>query len=329
MNTLQEINNFFRIRKGYLKDFKTFKKTGLYEHYGNLFGPLVYTEDCPYDFIAVDKNGFFYDEFYYPYESKESPKVGTIIPQNFLNQEFEIHKPHKCWKDVAEKGYHVLGKVDLEETLTNQALEEAYIPHGINPNLNMAKSIHHAYFATLADYEKPEMHSCPDYMREITSRSIPQIPKGQSIINKYVLHTTDIVKYIYDPSDQESKHGPYSFHMDFFPRCLYMFFIYLSKNTPIEGRELLVGRRDNFIDFSAEALDMSPPVQPTTNPSPFEKLPDSRVTDINTINIDNKMMVLVNTINPMLVHRVSKLRKDNEVVLLTNYLWSKDWPKID
>lgn len=328
MDILKEINNYFRYQKGKIGGFKVFKNTGLYEHYGNLFGPLVYTEDSPYDFIGVDKEGTLYDEIYYPQDNFN--KVGTIIPSNLLEQDFKIVTPNPVWKEVSTKGYCELKNIKIDDELSDKALNEAYIPHGINPELNMAKSIFHAYFATLADYDQPEKHKYPDYMKFITEQVIPQIPQGQPIINNYVHHTADIVKYVYDPEDMGSIKGPYSFHMDYFARCLFMFFIYLAQNRPVVGRELYVGKRDYFKDFSAEALDLSPASQPDEEAvGPFERLSDDRVKEFDTIKIDHKKVVLMNTLNPMFVHKVEKLRKKNEIVLLTNYFWCKDWPKLD
>lgn len=323
---IEEINNYFRNRKGKFKDFKTFKETGLYEFYGNIFGPLVYLENCEHHFIGVDRDGYFYDETYYPFEGIE--RVGVVIPKIFLDMNLAPVTPSIEWKSVAEKGYCVLNHIKVDEELSSLALNEAFIPHGINKELNMSKSIYHAYFATLADYDSPELHRGPDYMKEITKQCISQIPPGNFHINAYQLHTSDIVKYIYDEDDLDSKHGPYSFHMDYFSRLHYMFFIYFSKNKIIEGRELLVGKRENFLDFSKEALDMSPAEQPSIS-NPFESVSDDRVSDIDEIKIDDSMVILMNTLNPMFVHKVEKLRKKNEVVLLTNYLWSPSWPSID
>ena len=89
MDTLSEINLYFRTRKGKFGSFKDFKNIGLYEFYGNIFGPLIYTEDKTHNFIGVDKTGTFYDEVYYPFE--EMNRSGTVIPKRpssliFLNK---------------------------------------------------------------------------------------------------------------------------------------------------------------------------------------------------------------------------------------------------
>ncbi|WP_127714875.1 hypothetical protein [Halobacteriovorax sp. HLS] len=323
---IKEINNYFRYRKGKFNNFNTFKETGLYEFYGNIFGPLVYTENSSHLFIGVDSNGYFYDETYYPVDGID--RVGVVIPKMFLEMELKPVTPSIEWKSVAEKGYCVLNNIQVDDTLSLQALNEAFIPHGINKELNMSKSIYHAYFATLADYDRPELHRGPDYMKEITRQCVSQIPQGNFHINAHQLQTSDIVKYIYDKDDLESTHGPYSFHMDYFSRLHYMFFIYFAKEKPIEGRELLVGKREDFLDFSKEALDMSPAEQPSI-PNPFESVSDDRVSSIDKIQIADSMVILMNTLNPMFVHKVEKLRKKNEIVLLTNYLWSPSWPSID
>ena len=107
-----------------------------------------------------------------------------------------------------------------------------------------------------------------------------------------------------------------------------MFFVYFAKNTPVDGRELLVGQRKDFENFDAEALDRSPSVQPDLV-SPFESLPDKDIINFDKINIQDGTVILMNTLNPMFVHKVEKLRSDNEVILITNYQWCKDWPKTD
>ena len=325
-NMLSEINRYFRTRVGDIGGFKNFSNSGLYEFYGNIFGPSVYTEETSLNFIGVDKNGTIYDEIYYPFESIE--KAGTIIPKMFLEMDLKPIKPSPEWKQVAEKGYCLIKGIKPPDLLAKQALEEAFIPHGINPELNMSKSIYHAYFATLADYDQPESHKNPEYMNDITQYYVQRLPHGQSIIQNYLFHTADIVKYIYDKTDLDSIHGPYSFHMDYFARCMCMFFVYYAKTSPILGRELLVGQREDFADFSQEALDLSPAQQPV-EASPFEKVSDDRITNFDSIPIDHGTVVLMNTLNPMFVHKVNKLKHQNEVILLTNYLWSPDWPKAE
>ena len=136
------------------------------------------------------------------------------------------------------------------------------------------------------------------------------------------LHTADIKKYVYDPNDLDSVKGAYSFHTDYFPRCLFMFFTYISKSLNIKGRELLVGKREDFLDFGVETLDLSPGSQPLIE-HPFSRLPDERVTSWDKIPIKNNKVILMNTLNPMFVHRVEKLKSDSEVIFLASYLWCK------
>ena len=165
-------------------------------------------------------------------------------------------------------------------------------------------------------------------MKKISLRGLDYIPQGQPIINSHVITTSDAVKYVFDPSDIDSIKGPYSFHMDYFNRLLYMYFIYFSQKTPIIGRELLVGKRDDFTNFMVEGMELSSPEQPKI-PTPYEKVSDDKVSGYHTIELEDNMLVLMNTFNPMFVHKVCKLRAKNEVVLITNYAWSKDRPKLD
>lgn len=101
----------------------------------------------------------------------------------------------------------------------------------------------------------------------------------------YKLHTTDMLKYIPGKTDPI---GPYKFHYDHFPRLDFMFFVYFSKKSPIIGRELLVGTETNY----------------------------------DTIQIEDGMCIVMKANDPEILHKVLPLREDNEVILLTNYVWS-------
>lgn len=322
-NTLKEINSFLRFRKGNIGGYQGFRNTGLYEHHANLFGHLIYTEDLSVNYIGVDAIGNLYDETYYPYEKSEMKKVGTIVPKHLyeLDNIQRGVKPHPVWKDVAEKGYGIVGDFELPSELATQCLSEGFIPHGHNLELGLSKTIHHVYFDPLED-KKPEDQITRDYLKQCTKYLINKIPTGQSLINNWDMHTADIKKYVYDSSELNCDKGAYSYHMDHFERCLYMFFTYLSKNKNINGRDLLVGKRQDFSDFSKEAVDLSPSVQPI-NESPFARLTDDKITNFDRIPINQGKLILINTINPMVVHKVDKLKTPNEVILLANYVWCK------
>ena len=67
-------------------------------------------------------------------------------------------------------------------------------------------------------------------------------------------------------------------------------------------------------------------INPTPNedgPNSFRKVEDNETTSFDKIDISNNTIILMNTLNPMFVHRVNKLEHQNEVVLMTHYLWSK------
>jgi hypothetical protein len=317
---IDKINEFLRTRKAKLESFEVFEQTGLYEHYANVFGPLIYVEDTKYDFIGVDAEGWMYDEFYYPYPGIK--KIGTIIPEHLYFQDISPQIPDPFWESVANKGYAVIDSVELDDELIYSAENEGYIPYGFNEALNMSKSIYHPYFATLMDYKNPEQHKTPDYIPKITEQILKQIPSAQPLVDHWALHTADLIKYLYMPDDPNCTKGPYSFHMDYFPRALYMFFLYTAKDPKIEGRELLVGQRKDFTNFDREALDMSPGVQPVVD-NPFQKLPDSDILNYDRIEIGHKKVIVMNTLNPMFVHRVEKLRAENEITFICSYLWCK------
>lgn len=319
---LKEINNFLRTRKGNLGGFDGFRKTGLYEHHGNLFGHLIYTEDTSVNYIGVDASGTLYDEMYYPYENFK--KVGTIVPKHLFEQDGIDHsiKPDPIWKDVAEKGYGIIDSIVLPENLQKECLNEGFLPHGHKEELNLPKSIHSVYFDPLIDLV-PERQVTREYLQACTAHFLKYIPTPQPLISRWALHTADIKKYVFDPNDFESDKGAYSFHMDYFARCLFMFFSYLTKEPEVVGRELLIGKREDFLDFSSEAVDLSPAEQPKIE-SPFARLPDSRVPSFDRIPIKSHKVILMNTFNPMVVHRVEKLKAPNEVILLANYIWCKE-----
>lgn len=308
---IKNINDFFRYRKAFFGDFKNFKETGIHKHFTNIFGELVYTNDTKYFFIGVDADGYYYDEIYYPMDIKN--KVASIVPKIFLSSHQET--PDIIWKDVAEKGYAIIENFDFNTEDKKAVLSDTYIPFGFNPDLDFHQTILHPYYATMMDYDYPEKHKDPDHLHKITASVISNLKS-----KNYKLHTTDSVKYLYKKDIPESHVGPYSFHFDYFPRLIYMFFLYFSKTNPIVGRELLVGKRHDLSDFSSEILDLKN--KKSTDYNPFEKITDKTLVEYDTIEIKDNMVVLMNTVNPLFLHRVEKLREENEVILLTNYVWS-------
>ena len=283
----------------------------------------MFTEDKSINYIAVDDQGYLYDETYYPYQKKEFNKIGTIVPIHLYEQD-NIDKtlnPHPVWKDVAQKGYGIIDNINIPKELELLCRDEGFIPQGYNESQNLAKSIHHAYFSPQEEKE-PEDHVTLNYLQDLSNSILSQIPTAQPLINNWVMNTIDIKKYIYDPMDINSKRGPYSYHNDYFGRCLFMAFSYLAKYNPIIGRELLVGKREDFVDFSIEAVDLSPDSNPTED-SPFSRLDDDRIMSFESVPIQQNQIIIMNTLNPMIVHKVNKLRSENDVILLANYAWCK------
>lgn len=320
MVMLKQINKYWHEQSAHFGALDNFKKSGIYSFYEKAFGQLIYTEDNSKKFVGIDQAGNFYDEVYYPQEIAE--RAGSLVPKILLESNVDNSNPDLVWKDVAQKGYGVLRNIQFDTSLVNQALDEAFIPYGINPELNMSKTVQHAFFATQADYDNPERHKSPDYMNAITSQCLRQMPTGNFHVNSPLFHTADIVKYLFDPNEVASTHGPYTFHMDFFSRLHYMFFIYFSKKTPIVGRELLVGKRKGFDSFGPNSLD--PDFCKNNDLTyAFEKITDDQMLQYDSIEIDHSMVVLMNTLNPIMMHKVNKLRNENEVILMTNYCWSK------
>ncbi len=299
-------NEFLRTRKAKFKNFDSFKHSWLYDHYCSLFGPMVYTSNTSLRFIAVDAEGYFYDEFYYPYAG--ITKIGTILPVSLYRKSIQSTNPDKIWEEVANKGYAVIDKININESLVKQVQEDGYIPFGMNPDVDMSASIAQSFYAVQANYDKPEKHWNPEHISDVTRSVIDQMPQAQPMINEWALHTSDVVKYLYDPNDFSSSKGPYKFHADFFPRALCMMFLYLAKDENIVGRELLVGKRKDFGDGE----------------SFYNKLSDEDV-EYDRVEIGHTRVILINTINPMFVHKVEKLRAENEITFVCSYLWSGEF----
>lgn len=316
---INNVNDFFRERKGFFNSLDIFKKTGVYKHFENIFGELVYTEDLSKFFIGLDVNGYFYDEIYYPMDIPQ--KRGSLIPKIFLRD--KTVKPHSIWKEVAENGYAIIEDFNFNEVDKSIVLNDTYIPFGFNKEFDFHETILHPYYMTQMNYDNPEKHKDPEHLFRMTESVLKSLRSLEPNLSEYKLHTTDSVKYLYNSNIPEAHTGPYSFHFDYFPRLMYMFFTYFSKKNPIVGRELLVGKRHDLLEFSPEILDLSSIKDPKQY-NPFEKIQDRSLVKYRTIQIKDNMVVLMNTVNPLFVHRVERLREDNEVILLTNYVWSKE-----
>lgn len=275
---------------------RDFVNSVLFSHYQAILGPLVKDYTGNY-FLTKGKDGYFYDETYYPQLAEEDREY-SFVPK--IPMSFEISEE---WKDVAFNGFHIIRNVGVPEELKSEALNETFAPYGLNPRLNMNKSALHPFYMTDMDYDEPEKHKEPKYLTEICKKCLSKIPDGK-YKNSYEFHTSDMVKYIY--SEDPSNDGPYSYHYDFFPRLPYMFFYYASKHKDIVGREIQICRRRSFMD---EKL--------------YSKVTIDEIQDINEVPIEDDMVIVMNTLNPLFLHKVNKLRAENEVILTTNYLWGK------
>ena len=315
---IKNINDFFRYGKAFFGTKEEFQTTGIYKHFSNIFGELIYTEDPNYFFIGLDRYGFFYDEIYYPMFIKN--KIGSFVPKIFLDK-LQI-KPDAIWKQVAEKGYAIIENFNFDSKDKATIVNDTYIPFGFNKDFDFHQTMLHPYYAPMMDYNCPEKHKNPDYLDRITKSVINHLELKPLNLSNYKLHTTDSVKYLYKPDLPDSVIGPYSFHFDYFPRLMYMFFIYFSIKPEIVGRELMVGKRHDLLDFSPEILDFYKPAEDLSY-NPFEKIQDKSLVEYDTIKIKDNMIVIMNTLNPLFVHRVERLREENEVILLTNYVWSE------
>lgn len=314
---IKSVNDFFRYKKAFFGTVAVFESTGIYKHFTNIFGELVYVDDLNVTFIGVSSDGFFYDEIYYPMEIPN--KIGSIVPKIFL--EIEWKRPHLIWKDVADHGYAIIEDFDFNKEDKAAVLNDPYIPFGANKEFDFHETILQPYYMHQMDYEEPEKHKNPEHLKRLTEEVFSYLSQFPSNLSESKLQTTDTVRYLYNKDLKESDIGPYSFHFDYFPRLMYMFFTYFSKKKPIVGRELLVGKRYDFIDFSPESLISTKP-RDTLKGGAFEKIQNKSLVEYDIIPIKDNMVVLMNTVNPLFVHRIERLREENEVTLVTNYVWS-------
>lgn len=310
MNLEARVNLFFHSGKAFFKSVDEFKASLCGSFYRHIFGDLIYTENKTHSFIGVDRDGTFYDEIYYP--TVFDNRVGTLIPKVFYESDLPLIAPDPIWKSVARNGYAELENLKMPEDLKDKALGEAFIPFGFTEGQGCSKSFSQAYFFAQGNYDIPEQHKSPAYLDDVTEHYLNQIPKTSSLFQKYTMHTADLVKYYFDESDLERLDPPNIFHMDYFPRCMFMFFIYFSKTSPIYGRELGVGVRGDFT------------IEDHNKTSIFdEKIYDESKIDFVDLPIADGKVILMNTLNPIFMHRVNKLRAQNEVTLITNYFWCK------
>lgn len=130
------------------------------------------------------------------------------------------------------------------------------------------------------------------------------VPKysGPLRLDKRII-STDALKYRYKENELDTR-GPYSFHMDCTPGVYYMIFNYFSNSKKIEGRELVIGERDlSTIELDQKGICRSGNIIKETK-----------------IEIKDGMVLFLNTYNPRFVHKVEKLKADQEVVLLSSYV---------
>lgn len=299
-----EINNFFKHQKGFFKDIETFKTTELCKYYESFFGELVYTEDKDVCFIGVDQDGNFYDEIYYPCNIQN--KIGTLAPKIFIKNKT---KPSLIWKDVATKGYAILDCHNFNEINKKLILNDTYFGKKIKPDFDVHETMLLPFYAENIMYDDLTNHFEPPYVTATRHEALDIIKKTNPNLNTYTRDTSDVIKYIYLPEIPETSHGPYSFHFDYFEGLNFMFFIYLSKHPRIDGRELLIGKRPDFIDFKTE--------------STFKKFKDKNLIEYEKIEIKDGMIILINSLNPIFHHAIERMKSENEIFLLTNYIWNK------
>lgn len=282
-----EVNNFFKHGFGEFGTVENFKESWAGKYFEALYGELVFLPYSKLKFITMDTNGYFFDEIY-TQKGMLPNQVGTLIPKQFVSLKKE---DSDGWKKLHEDGYYIVEDVDLPKELVDKLEDETYYHHDSLPNSIM--------FPSYNDKEEPS------YVKEIAYFLNDKL----GLIKSDIDISTDSIKYIYDPNDKEDK-GPYKYHMDFMKDINYMFFYYRSKK-PIEGRELLIGER------KLRSLDMS-----SVDIKDICKN-NSKVKDKAKIQVKDKMLIALNTYNPRFMHRVEKLKEDNEVVLLTNYVKKK------
>lgn len=299
-----QINDFLKYQKSYFKDIATFKKTELCKFYESFFGELKYTEDTEVCFIGVDKNGWFYDEIYYPHKIKN--KVGTLAPEIFIKNKTT---PDPIWRDVSTKGYAIIEDCSFNNINKNLIINDTYFKYNYKPEFNIHETMLMPFYAENIQYEELDKHFEPPYITAIREEAVERIKKTNPNLFSHSKQTSDLVKYVFLPDLPESSNGPYSFHYDYFSGLNFMFFIYLAKEPKIEGRELLIGKRPDYTDFKADFV--------------YDKIKDKNLMQYDKIQIKDNMIVIINSLNPIFYHAIERMKSDNEVFLITNYLWNK------
>jgi len=188
------------------------------------------------------------------------------------------------WEEVNEVGHYVFD-IEIPEELFQATYYDTFIPYGQNPALNISPSVERAYYDTLiSDYENPRNIQCPKHLNDLRELAIKKIPLENIIYN----HTTsDIIRYI--RREETTLTGPYKYHYDHFDNLVFMFFIYITTNLPVEGRELLI-RKNNE--------------------------------EVFTVPVKNGRVVIMKTGATNFEHRVVPLKSKDPVILTTNYIWS-------
>ena len=287
---------FFTTGKANFGTVDSFKTSWAGQYLESIFGEMVWMPDVPeYYFIGIAPDGTIHNEIYYPMLEK---RLGSFIPRSFLK--FKRHKPHPLWKDVQENGFAAIENYKIGSYYKDEIWKQEY-DSAIDETMLLPS------YLDKIDYENPEKTFNPRYLQELSYLIYDDL----KIAEKGAFCTTDSIKYLYKEGN-ESTEGPYVFHMDFMERLYGMFFHYHAKQ-PIEGRELVIGYRD------LESFPFSNPQN--DKPLLSKNIPMANIAAYKEIKIKNDMIVVMNSVNPLFVHRVNKLKSDNEVILLTNYIW--------
>lgn len=208
-------------------------------------------------------------------------KIGNFIPKNIIGKKKPIDS--ELWNSVSKNGYSIL----------------EYKPHNfINNkihNLKFQKSSEQDNSVLIQEGGLPyQIYDLAKYVNK--SFEGPLVSKNLEV---------DALKYL--KGTHKDTKGPYRFHMDFCPNLYYMFFNYYTKSNNIEGRELVISKRKN--------LNLDQEINK-------EKLCTSGETyDEKIISIKDNMVILINSYNPLFVHKVNPMKSDSEVILFTNYLY--------
>lgn len=296
---MNENISFFTQGYGHFRNLDLFKQSWTYRYLESIFGEMVAVYDREFKFIGVDKSGHFFNEIYYP---KNHQNIYSLVPVSMIRNQFRPKLDSDVWKQVDEQGYSIIANYNPELEPEQRLWTDDY-PTQISDTMKLP------WYVDRINYDEPHKSWMPDHINELSM----DLLKGCDIFDGKYIRTTDSIKYLYKEANDEVE-GPYSYHMDYMNGLYSMIFTYHSSNPQIDGRDLLIAKRDlSSLDFQSKEIDKK---------ALSKNITANAITTCDRINISPDKIIIMNSINPVFVHAVDKLKSENEVILLTHYIWS-------